>query len=71
TGAILGIPGLTACHAVFSGGTPRGQTVLIHGGAGTVGYLAVQLAKWAGAKVIAPAGARSFDRDKAAGADVV
>ncbi|WP_209504666.1 MULTISPECIES: NADPH:quinone reductase [unclassified Ruegeria] len=71
TGAILGIPGLTACHAVFSGGTPRGQTVLIHGGAGTVGYLAVQLAKWAGAKVIATASAGSFERVKAAGADVV
>lgn len=45
TGAVLGIPGLTASHAVFSGGEISGQTVLIHGGAGTVGYLAIQLAK--------------------------
>ncbi len=71
TGAILGIPGLTACHAVFSGGTPKDQTILIHGGAGTVGYLAVQLAKWAGARVITTASPRNFDRVHAAGADVV
>ncbi|NOD74592.1 MULTISPECIES: NADPH:quinone reductase [unclassified Ruegeria] len=71
TGAVLGIPGLTACHAVFSGGTPKGHTILIHGGAGTVGYLAVQLAKWAGARVIATASRRNFDRVKSAGADVV
>ena len=71
TGAVLGIPGLTACHAVFSGGTPKGHTILIHGGAGTVGYLAVQLAKWAGARVIATASRRNFDRVKSAGADMV
>ncbi|NOE34884.1 MULTISPECIES: NADPH:quinone reductase [unclassified Ruegeria] len=71
TGAILGIPGLTACHAVFSGGLSKNQTILIHGGAGTVGYLAVQLAKWAGARVITTASPRNFDRVHAAGADVV
>ncbi|NOD92434.1 zinc-binding dehydrogenase [Ruegeria sp. HKCCD4884] len=71
TGAVLGIPGLTACHAVFSGGTPKGHTILIHGGAGTVGYLAVQLAKWAGTRVIATASRRNFDRVKSAGVDVV
>ncbi|WP_298854783.1 NADPH:quinone reductase [uncultured Ruegeria sp.] len=71
TGAILGIPGLTASHAVFSGGTPNGQTILIHGGAGTVGFLAVQLAKWAGARVVTTASPRNFDRVTAAGADVV
>ncbi|KUJ85193.1 zinc-binding dehydrogenase [Ruegeria marisrubri] len=70
TGAVLGIPGLTACHTVFSGGDIAGQTVLVHGGAGTVGYLAVQLAKWGGARVIATAGAGSLDRVRAAGADV-
>lgn len=70
TGAILGIPGLTACHTVFSGGDVAGQTVLVQGGAGTVGYLAVQLAKWGGARVIATAGAGSLDRVRAAGADI-
>lgn len=69
-GATLGIPGLTATHAVFSGGDIRDQTVLIHGGAGTVGYLAVQLAKWGGARVITTARGIGLERAKAAGADV-
>ncbi|TMV09983.1 NADPH:quinone reductase [Ruegeria sediminis] len=69
TGAVLGIPGLTACHTVFSGGDIAGRTVLVQGGAGTVGYLAVQLAKWGGARVIATAGAGSLERVRAAGAD--
>ena len=71
TAASLGIPGLTACHAVFNGGDIKGQTLLVHGGAGTVGYLAVQLAKWGGAKVIATASTSGFERVKAAGADTV
>ncbi len=71
TGAILGIPGLTAAEAVFGGGDVTGQTLLISGGGGTVGFLAVQLAKWGGAKVIATCSARDSDRVTAAGADVV
>ena len=71
TGAILGIPGLTAARAVFGGGDITDQTILIQGGAGTVGLLAVQLAKWGGAKVIATCSPRDQDRVKAAGADVV
>lgn len=71
TGAVLGIPGLTAAEAVLGGGEIRDQTVLINGGAGTVGLLAVQLAKWAGAKVIATCSTRDFERVKAAGADAV
>ncbi|SDC99236.1 NADPH:quinone reductase [Ruegeria marina] len=71
TGAVLGIPGLTATHVVFSGGPVEGQTVLVHGGAGTVGYLAVQLAKWGGARVIATAGRAAAERVRAAGADAV
>jgi NADPH2:quinone reductase len=69
--ASFGIPALTACHAVFNGEDVKGQTVLIQGGAGTVGYLAVQLAKWAGAKVIATTGKDGARRAKKAGADVV
>ncbi len=69
SGAVLGIPGLTATHAVFSGSDIAGKTVLVHGGAGTVGYLAVQLAKWGGARVIATANPRNHDRVLAAGAD--
>lgn len=70
-GAVLGIPGLTAAQAVFGEGDVNGLTILISGGGGTVGYLAVQLAKWAGAKVIATASPRDFDRVSVAGADVV
>lgn len=71
TGAILGIPGLTAAHTVFASGDVRGKTVLVQGGAGTVGYLAVQLAKWGGARVIATARGPGAERCKAAGADAV
>lgn len=71
TGAILGIPGLTAAHAVFGGGDIAGTTILIQGGAGTVGLLAVQLAKWAGARVITTCSPRDNDRVTAAGADVI
>ncbi|WP_170358080.1 NADPH:quinone reductase [Ruegeria arenilitoris] len=71
TGAVLGIPGLTASHTVFSGGPVSGKTLLVHGGAGTVGFLAVQLAKWGGAKVLATASPRNFERVTKAGADAV
>ncbi|WP_340424101.1 NADPH:quinone reductase [Yoonia sp. GPGPB17] len=69
TGAILGIPGLTAAEAVFGGGDIDGQTILIQGGAGTVGFLAVQLAKWGGARVIATCSPKDMARVKAAGAE--
>ena len=71
SGADLGIPGLTASHAVFGGGPVEGQTVLVQGGAGTVGLLAVQLAKWGGANVIATARGDGMAAAKQAGADVV
>lgn len=70
-GASLGIPGLTACHAVFCGGEVQGKTLLIQGGGGTVGYLAVQLAKWGGARVIATCSDRDMKRVTDAGADTV
>jgi len=68
TGATLGIPGLTAAEAVFGGGDVAGQTLLICGAGGTVGYLAVQLAVWGGATVIATCSPRDNDRVRAAGA---
>lgn len=71
TGASLGIPGLTACHAVFGSGDVRGKTVLVQGGAGTVGLLAVQLARWGGAHVIATARGAGADHARAAGASAV
>ena len=52
-GACLGIPGITAHRAVHVGGSVRGKTVFVQGGAGAVGACAVQLAHQAGARVIA------------------
>ncbi len=52
-GACLGVPGMTAYHAVFAHGPVEGKAVLVTGGAGAVGNYAVQLAKWGGAQVIA------------------
>jgi len=71
-GAILGIPGLTAVHAVLGGGSVDGKTVLVSGGAGTVGRLAVQVAKASGARVLATArGEEGLKSARAAGADHV
>ncbi len=72
TGASLGIPALTASHSVYSNGDVSGKTVFISGGAGTVGYLAVQLAKLGGARVITTArGEDAIKRASTAGADHV
>jgi len=49
----------------------RGQRVLIHAGAGGVGVFAVQLAKQAGAYVVATASARNHGLMKELGADEV
>lgn len=60
--AALPISGLTAWQGLFvHGGLQTGQTVLVHGGAGGVGSIAVQLAHDAGARVIATG--RAADRD--------
>ena len=52
-GACLGIPGITAHRLVFHGDPVRGRRVLVQGGAGAVGALAVRLAAAGGAEVIA------------------
>jgi len=70
--AALPLVGLTAWQALFElGGLTAGQRVLITGAGGAVGAYAVQLAKGAGAYVIATASARSADRVRGAGADEV
>ena len=71
-GACLGIPGLTAHRAVHVAGPVERRTVLVQGGAGSVGACAVQLAHRAGARVIATCRSES-DQDIAsrAGADQV
>ncbi|MFV1989040.1 MAG: NADPH:quinone reductase, partial [Gemmatimonadota bacterium] len=52
-GAGLGVPGCTAHYAVFGDGPVGGQTILVQGGAGAVGHLAIQLATLGGARVLA------------------
>jgi NADPH2:quinone reductase len=52
-GACLGIPGITAHRGVHVAGLVAGRVVLVQGGAGAVGLCAVQLARRAGARVIA------------------
>lgn len=55
-GACLGIPALTALHAVLMDGGAAGKTILVAGGAGAVGHYAVQMAACLGAaRVIASA----------------
>jgi len=48
-GACLGIPALTALHAVRIDGGVAGKSVLVTGGAGAVGHYAIQMARLAGA----------------------
>jgi NADPH2:quinone reductase len=51
-GACLGIPALTALHAVRMDGGVAGKSVLVTGGAGAVGHYAIQMARLAGARLI-------------------
>ena len=70
--AALPSVGLTAWQALFDEGNLRsGQRILIVGAGGTVGGYAVELAKKAGAYVIATASPRSRATVTAAGADEV
>lgn len=54
-GACLGIPAMTAHRCVFADGPVKEQSILVTGGAGRVGYYAIQWAKSAGATVVATA----------------
>lgn len=55
-GACLGVPAVTAHRALFADGPIEGQTVVITGAAGRVNRYTVQMAKRAGAEVIATVG---------------
>jgi len=50
-GASLGVPAITAHRCLFADGPVDGKAVLVAGGAGAVGHFAIELAKWAGARV--------------------
>jgi NADPH2:quinone reductase len=70
-GACLGIPAMTAHQALFSDGPVKGKTILVTGGAGAVGHYAIQMAKWAGAKVVATVSSEEKAKlAKDAGADL-
>ncbi|BCT77721.1 NADPH:quinone reductase [Sinomonas cyclohexanicum] len=81
TGASLGIPALTAHRALTASdhgparlapGALAGKTVLVTGGAGAVGHAAIQLARWAGAQVVATVSSSAKAAlARAAGAGVV
>jgi NADPH2:quinone reductase len=71
-GACIGIPIMTAHRCVFADGPVKGQTLVITGGAGRVGYYAIQWAKSGGATVIATASNPADEAAcKAVGADFV
>ena len=72
-GACLGIPALTAYHAVAVDGGISGKSVLVAGGAGAVGHYAIQFARRLGARQVLAtvSGPEKAALAKAAGADVV
>jgi NADPH:quinone reductase-like Zn-dependent oxidoreductase len=68
--AALPLVALTAWQALFeTGNLQAGQRVLIHAAAGGVGHIAVQLAKWKGAYVVATASKFNIDFVRQLGAD--
>ncbi|TCN29672.1 NADPH2:quinone reductase [Kribbella orskensis] len=80
-GASIGVPAITAHRALtvaedgptrLAPGALDGKVILVAGGAGAVGHAAIQLARWAGATVIATVGsAAKAGYPEAAGAQYV
>ncbi len=71
-GACLGIPAMTAYHAVATAQANSASTVLVSGGAGGVGHYAIQFAKARGAVVITTVSSDAKAKlAQAAGADHV
>ena len=70
--ATVPLPALSAWQALFDHGLlESGQRVLVHGATGAVGHFAVQLARRAGALVIATASSANLDAARELGADEV
>jgi NADPH:quinone reductase-like Zn-dependent oxidoreductase len=68
----IGIAGLTALQGLRNKGEVKpGERVLINGGSGGVGTMAIQVAKALGAHVTAVVGPRNLDQARALGADSV
>ncbi len=70
--AALPMAGLTAWQALFdTAHLQEGETIFIPGGSGGVGHLAIQLAKWKGARVVTSTSTRNLSFVRELGADVV
>jgi NADPH:quinone reductase-like Zn-dependent oxidoreductase len=70
--AAVPLAGLTAWQGLFDeGGLTSGQRVLIHGGAGGVGHLAIQFAKARGATVFTTVSSEDVEFARSLGADEV
>jgi NADPH:quinone reductase-like Zn-dependent oxidoreductase len=69
--AALSASGQTAHTALEALGLKRGETLLVHGAAGGVGSMAVQLARARGLRVIGTASARNHDYLRVLGAEPV
>jgi NADPH:quinone reductase-like Zn-dependent oxidoreductase len=70
--AALPLAALTAYQALVDTAALRaGQTVLVHGGGGGVGHLAIQIAKLLGARVVATASKSKAEFVRSLGADQV
>ncbi|MDE2230294.1 MAG: NADPH:quinone reductase [Alphaproteobacteria bacterium] len=71
-GACLGIPAMTAHRCLYADDDIGGKAILVQGGAGAVGFYAVQLAKLGGARVVATVGRpETASRAREIGADAV
>jgi NADPH2:quinone reductase len=70
--ASLGVPAMTAHRCLFADGPLDGARVLVAGGAGAVGHFAIELARWAGARVAATvSGPAKAELAAEAGAELV
>jgi NADPH:quinone reductase-like Zn-dependent oxidoreductase len=69
--AALPLTGLTAVQAIEAAGLRSGQRVLVQGGAGAVGSLAVQYAVHLGARVLATASAANLAYLRSLGAEPI
>lgn len=70
--AAIPLVGLTAWQGLYDHGElKKGQTVLIHAGAGGVGSIAIAFAKNTGAKVYTTASTPNHDYVKSLGADII
>jgi len=64
----LGIPGLTAAHAVFNGGYVADKTLLIQGGAGTARLSGLQFRPLSAGAVSSPPPGKAVETRKVRGA---